>query len=188
MSKSLKVGIVVACVVNALFLASLFVCIGLGYDEPQFSIFITLLMFAFHIDIRILIGGFFTLVCKKAINVNKKCFKVGEREYRFLTKLGVKKWKDKFVAWDRRQFVIGDRENLQSGVASVLRNNISAEIIHHICFFAGFLSIWLGCAISISTWWVYLLTAILASFLCDLPPILIQRYNRYRLQRISSRK
>ncbi len=188
MSKSLKVGIIIASVVNALFLASLFVCVGLGYEEPQFSIFITLLMFAFHTDIRILIGSIFTLFFKKKLNINKKCFKVGEKEYRFLVKLGVKKWKDKFVAWNRKQFVIGRRDNLSHGVERALRNNISAEIIHHICFFAGFLAIWIGCTISISSWWIFLLTAILASFICDLPPIMIQRYNRYRLQRVSTHK
>lgn len=115
----------------------------------------------------------------------KKTYKISKKEFNFLNRLGVKKWKDSFVAWDKKQFVIKDlrnRENLEI----VLRNNISAEIIHWICFIASFFSILFGCLMSLSEWWIYLVTAIVVPLLIDLPPILIQRFNRFRLQKFFS--
>lgn len=183
-NKSILNGIIIACVVNLLFLCSLFVCLAYGFNGVAFSIFITMLMIVYHTDVRIFIGVSLFLGLRKKMNIDNPCFKVGEKEFNRLNKLKVKKWKDKFVAWDRKQFVIRNGDNFQDNISLVLKNNINAEIIHWLCFFIGFFAIWIGCAISIDEWWIYLITSFVASFVCDLPPILIQRYNRFRLQKL----
>ena len=182
-NKTLINGIIIVVVVNLLFLTSLFLCLSLGFGSWQFSIFITLFMFAYHFDMRIIIGLFFTFFVRKKINTNSKIFDVSEKEFNFLQKLGVKKWKDRIITLYKNSFTLeGDKD--KNKIEIVLKNNINAEIIHWVCFFAGFFAIVLGCVLSADEWYIYVITATLASLLADLPSILVQRFNRLRLKRI----
>lgn len=182
-NKTLMYGIILAIIFNLLFFVSLILCLVFSFKTPYFSIFITFLIFAYHIDIRLIFAEFVILVFKRNLNLHSKIFKVSDKDFKFLSKLKVKKWKDKFVAWDKSQFVITDLRD-KSKVEFALRNNITAEIIHWACFFVGLFAILIGCLISPDEWWIYVVTAVLTSFLADFPPILIQRFNRYRLQRL----
>lgn len=184
-NKSFLAGLIITIILNLFFLTGIILCCIFGFTMPYSTILITGFMFAYHCDIRTLIAKIFTFFCKKRVNLSKKTYKISKKEFNFLNRLGVKKWKDSFVAWDKKQFVIKDlrnRENLEI----VLRNNISAEVIHWICFIASFFSILFGCLMSLSEWWIYLVTAIVVPLLIDLPPILIQRFNRFRLQKFFS--
>lgn len=184
-NKSFLAGLIITIILNLFFLTGIILCCIFGFTMPYSTFLITAFMFAYHCDIRILIAEIFTVFFKKRVNLSKKTYKISKKEFNFLNRLGVKKWKDSFVAWDKKQFVIKDlrnRENLEI----VLRNNISAEIIHWICFIASFFSILFGCLMSLSEWWIYLVTAIVVPLLIDLPPILIQRFNRFRLQKFFS--
>lgn len=185
MSKTLKNGIILLIFINLLFIISLALCICTNFKSPYFSIFITVLMFAFHFDFRALSGLIFSAF-KNKINVDNKIYNISEKEYQLLTKLKVKSWKDGFFAIDKKLFIIKtiNKNNLEY----VLKNNINAELIHIFCFFFGFISILIGCLISIEEWYIYLITAIITSFIVDFPPILIQRYNRYRLLKIKNKK
>ncbi len=182
-NKTLFIGIVIAIILNLVFLGCMIAAALTGFGEPLFTIVITLIIFVYHVDVRIVIGFVVTKFFKRKINIESKRYVVDEKEYVFLNKLKVKSWKDRYVALDKRQFLVSTEADLERA----LRNNISAEIIHITCFIAGFFSIAIGCLLAKNEWWIYVLTAFLASFLCDLPPILIQRYNRFRLQRIRKR-
>ncbi len=182
-NKTVIIGIIFTIILNIAFLACITAGVLRGFGEPLFTIFITLVIFVYHVDVRIVIGFVVTKFFKQKLNINSKKYLIGTKEYRFLDKLKVKYWKDKFVALDKSQFLVSSKDDLERA----LRSNISAEIIHIICFVAGFFSIAIGCLLAINEWWIYVLTAFLASFLCDFPPILIQRYNRFRLQRIRKR-
>ncbi len=182
-NKTLINGIIVTTLINLLFLVSLFLCIQYGFSGWRISVFITLLMFVYHTDVRIIIGTLFTFLFKQKININNKIYYVKESEYKFLSKLGVKKWKDKTITIFKNFFVVKDIHN-EDTISYVLKNNICAEVIHWVCFFVGFISILIGCMLSADEWYIYVITAILASFLVDMPSILVQRYNRYRLQKI----
>lgn len=181
-NKTLFVGAIIAIIVNLIFLVCGVLFAVYGYKSPYVALFITSLMFAYHTDVRILIGAIFTLT-KRKINVNKTVFTVKEGEFKFLSKLGVKNWKDKFIAWDKSQFVLKNTRD-KNQIETILKNNICAEVIHLVSFFVGFLAILIGCLISIDELWLYIITAVLTSLFVDLPPILIQRYNRFRLQKI----
>ena len=185
-NKGLKDIVIMAIIFNMIFIICAVLCGIFGFHTPYFALFITALMFAYHIDVRLIIGFSISKFVKPKINVHKKCFAIPENEYRRLEKFGVKNWKDKFLTVFKHQFVIQDIKNKQN-IEYVLRNNISAEIIHWVCFFVGLLAILIGCLLSISEWYIYVITAILASLLADVPPILIQRYNRYRVLKIAKR-
>lgn len=158
-------------------------CCVLGWQGAWFALFVTFLMFAYHFDTRAIIGVMFTKFLRPHINVDDKKWSISDTEYARLNRLHVKKWKDKYITIDRSQFVVGFYKNNQL-IESALKYNINAEIIHWTCFFVGFVSIPIGLAISSSEWYIYVLTAFFASVFCDLLPIIIQRYNRFRLNKI----
>ena len=181
-SKTIKFCIVVF---NLLFFVSLGLCIGFDFSQPYMAIFITMLMFAFHVDIRLVTAGLTRLFAKN-INFNSKIFKISTKEYEFLEKLKVKKWKDNYVTWNKNQFTL----SLKLGEVSinrVLKNNVMAEITHIFCIITSSIAILVGCLLSKDEWWLYVLTTVLSDIFCDILPILIQRYNRYRLQKIQEK-
>ena len=165
-NKTLRNGIILVLVVNLLFLASIILCLNLGFTSWQFSVFITIFMFAYHFDIRIIIGTIFTLFVRNNINVKSKVFAVSEKEYKFLSSLGIKKWKDKIITLYKNFFTMsGKCDNAK--LDYVLKNNINAEIIHWCCFFAGLFAILFGCMLSVSEWYIYVITSVLTSFFAD---------------------
>lgn len=184
LSKELKVAAVFAACLNIAFLCSGVFVLTLGWASPQSAVFITLFMFVYHTDVRVLIGFVFSKFIRPHISVQSGVFVVGKGEYNFLCKLGVKKWKDRFVAWDKTLFVLQkmdtDRMNL------VLQNNINAELTHWVCFFVGLLAIPFGLLLSRDEWLIYVITSAATSLFADLPPICIQRFNRHRLQKITA--
>lgn len=179
-NKTLRNGGILTIIINLLFFASIIPCILYGLELPYSIFFITFAMFAYHTDVRIVIGLFCTALFREKINVNKKVYTIKDKEFAFLNKLKVKKWKDNFIALDRGQFILKDLRD-EEKVKQVLQNNICAEIIHWICFFVGFLAIPLGCLMSVDEWYIYVITSVLTSMFADLPAILIQRFNRYRI-------
>lgn len=181
-TKELKSAIILTICLNiALACSGVAVAIW-GWASPQLAIFITLFMFAYHTDVRIFIGLLFAKKLKYKIHVESKAFVVKKSEYNFLSRMGVKRWKDRFWAWDRSLFVLQKLDNERMAV--VLQNNISAELTHWVCAFVGLLAIPFGLLLSMEEWAIYVITSVLTSLFADFPPICIQRFNRYRLQQI----
>ena len=181
-NKTLYNLIAISCLINILFAVSIILIVVCGYNQPWTAIFITLFMFAYHADIRILIGIVTNNLFKNKINIDKKCYKISTGEFTVLNKLGVKKWKSKFITMFKSQFEVAGFADIEG----VLRNNINAEITHHLCFVFGLLAVLFGWMISAEELWLYVITSVVASLALDLPPILIQRYNRYRLLKIKN--
>ena len=175
-NKTLRNFIILASLVNVVFVVFLVLFLVFEHKQPYLALFITFLMFAYHIDIRILIGTFVSLF-KSRINVEKKSCRISEKEFKRLTKLKVKKWKEKAPTLFKSQFSLKNSQ----GVDVIIQNCINAEIVHWLCFFFGLGAIPLGCLLSLDELWLYILTSLIASLLFDLPFVLIQRYNRYRL-------
>lgn len=181
-TKELKFAIILTIILNVAFVCSGIVVAILGWTSPQLAVFITLFMFVYHTDVRIFIGLSFSKLLKHKIHVESKAFVVKKNEYNFLCRLGVKKWKDRFLAWDKSLFVLQKMDNARMTV--VLQNNINAELTHWACAFVGLFAIPFGLLLSADEWAIYVITSVLASLFADLPPICIQRFNRYRLQQI----
>ena len=178
-NKTLLVCIIITIIVNIAFAAFLSLSFIFEGKQPYFALFVTSFMFLYHIDIRLFIGSI-TSIFKKRINVDGKIFAINRKEYERLEKLGIKKLKRRAITLFENQFVVHGRAN-EDGIETVLRNNINAEIIHWICFFASLFGILFGWLISPEEIWIYVVASLLSSLLGDLPFILIQRYNRYRL-------
>lgn len=153
-------------------------------NQPYIAIFVTICMIASHSNIRIIIGLIVPLFVSRH-NIDAKIHRVSNLEYKFLTKLGVKRYKDKYFAYDRSQFVIANINKESIEVA--LRNNINAELVHILCFLFSTLSILFGYLLSKDELIIYIITFIIAAVFIDIIPITIQRYNRYRLLKINSR-
>lgn len=181
-TKELKSAIILTICLNVAFACSGVAVAVLGWASPQLAIFITLFMFTYHTDVRIFIGLLFAKVLKYKIRVGSRIYIVKKSEYNLLSHLGVKKWKDRFIAWDKSLFVLQKMDNERMSV--VLQNNISAELTHWVCAFVGLLAIPFGLLLSIDEWAIYVTTSVLTSLFADIPPICIQRFNRYRLQQI----
>lgn len=172
-----------SAIINLLFTISLILCCIFGFSGAYIAIFITLLMFAYHIDVRLIIGLLGLTIFRKRVNVESKIFHVSDSDCKFLNVMKVKDWKDRYFAMERSQFVITNFRD-KDVLKRVLSYNITAEVTHWLCLFFGAFAILIGCFISIDEWWIYLITTILAGLFCDVLPIMIQRFNRYRLQKV----
>ena len=169
--------------INLLFLISLILYVIYGKDGPYFAIFISFLLAAYHVDARFIFGFLGIQVIRDKIKIKSRAYKVSKREYKFLSTFKMKKWKEKYFAMDKSQFVLKDIRD-KNAVELVLKNNINAELTHWLCIIAGAFSILIGCLISLDEWWIYIVTAFVVTIVVDALPIMIQRYNRYRLQSI----
>ncbi len=171
--------IIFVALLNIAFIVSVILVTIFGYTQPYIAIFVTLFMFTYHIDVRIIVG-FVGEAFRNNVKVDKKIYRVSKREYNFLCKLNVKKWKDRYITMFKDRFVLNSNYKLEQ-IETVLKNNISAETTHWFGCILAFTAIPLGWLISPDELIIYIVTSVLASVL-DIIPIVIQRYNRYRLQ------
>ena len=181
-NKSPLILSIITVLINVLYILFLVLFVVFNYVQPYKALFITFLMCVFHADFRIMLSTIVRLF-KNKINIDKKLYSINEKEFKRLEKIKIKKRKDKFPVLFKYEFEINDLSNYES-IKEVVQNNINAEISHWLCFFLCLFGIGLGLMFSLDEWWIYLLTSLICSFVIDLPPILIQRYNRYRLQKI----
>ena len=153
-----------------------------GWAEPQYTLMIVFINFAYHFTYRVLIGYLVSWSSRK-INVESKIFRISEKEKKLLEKTGIKKWKDVAPAWNRSGFVLSLADIKSTDkLKTALRGNISAEIIHQINFYLSFCTCFLAFVPALqSNWYVFLITSAVAAILADMPFIWIQRYNRFRL-------
>ena len=158
------------------------------WAEPQFTLMIVFINFAYHFTYRVIVG-FAVRIFNSKINVESNVFRPKSWEKKFLEMTGIKKWKDILPAWNRKSFVLSlaDVKNADR-LKEVLRENISAEIIHHINFFLSFGTCLLALVpVLYSNWYVFFITSLVAALFADFPFILIQRYNRFRLYSLYDR-
>ncbi len=184
-NKTLLQVIIISAIINVSFIVSAILFAIYDCTQPYVAIFITLFMFAYHADIRLLVGLIISIF-KKWINVDRDCFVISLKEYKRLDKLKIKKWKEHVLTLYKNQFVMQGNMSKER-VETILKNNINAEITHWVCFFVSFLAILFGYLLSPEEIWIYIATSIVCSLLLDLPFILIQRYNRYRLLKIKNK-
>ena len=184
-NKTLLSFIIFSIVINILFIVS--AVLKLVYNgQPYTAIFITLFMFVYHIDIRVIIG-FIVSLFKSKINIKSKAFIISKKEFTLLEKMGVKKLNKHIITMYKNQFILSNSCDSHC-IEIILKNNINAEIVHRLCFILGLFAILFGYFLSNDEILIYILTSILASVLFDLPSILLERYNRHRLQKIFNRK
>lgn len=108
-------------------------------------------------------------------------FSVSKKERKFLDKLKVKAWKDKIPEMGR--FLCNfDKTKVKDNptsdyVLTFLHETTMAEAMHFMSIFAGFLLL----LIPIPNVQISILFVVLVNALLQIPPVLVQRYNRPKL-------
>lgn len=119
------------------------------------------------------------LVPEKKINPFHKIFIPSDREREFYKKIGVRKWKDaipetgKYLCNFAKDKV--DDPNNNEYLIKFLRETCYAGVMHIISVFAGFFILFLPYRLTIA------LPIACVNALLQLPPFLVQRFNRPRL-------
>ncbi len=110
-----------------------------------------------------------------------KIFHVSKFERKFLEKIGTKKWKDKVPEMgqvcDFKKNKLGAIE--ENYITKFLTETCYAEVIH---IFMALIGVGVLLVIPLSEFFNISLWLILINFVLNVPPILIQRYNRPKLE------
>ena len=118
---------------------------------------------------------------KKWLSPFNPIFVISKKERKFLDKLKVKAWKDKIPEMGR--FLCNfDKTKVQENptsdyILTFLHETTMAEAMHFMSIFAGFLLL----LIPIPNAQISILFVVLVNALLQIPPVLVQRYNRPKL-------
>lgn len=146
------------------------------YNYVLLFLAVTLLTMFSHFTIRISCANF---VCQKVIK------KYDYKSWYFCSKkiekplyklLLVKKWKNKLPTWTVEDFDLRKNEP-----KAILTNMCKAEMYHLVCVILSFLPILF--AIPFGKFYVFLITSVFGAAY-DLLFVIIQRYNRPRLEKL----
>lgn len=137
--------------------------------------------------INIVCACCFQWIMVKRVNPFNKRYKVHKWEEKFYLKLGVRKWKDKipelgklFAGFDKSQ--VGDLKDNEH-VKHFLVETITAEYIHKFSAIFGLLAV-VAC---LKTWYIVGVPLLLANFVINSMPVIVQRYNRPKLMMLYAR-
>jgi hypothetical protein len=126
----------------------------------------------------------------RTFNNKKGFFIVSEKEIRFYKKIYLQKWKDKLLQYNNG-FNKRTLYNKISKEYLELFINITcqAEIVHYIIIPLGYFSIFFSLFTNNPKYWLFIFI-IIATFIgiCNIAFSLIQRYNRFRLNKLLLKK
>lgn len=143
------------------------------------SVTVTCGTLAYHLCMRLLVGGVYQLAFHNRVDYTRAWFRVGRREQRLYRALRVKGWKKYLPTYDPAAF--DPKRHSWEEIAQAMAQ---AELVHQTIALFSFLPLlaipWLGAP------WVFVLTS-LASALLDLSFAVLQRFNRPRVLRLIGR-
>lgn len=159
-------------------------CFSLIYVKSHhavcFSLAITCGTFTYHTAMRFAVGW---VVGRHRVPVNPqgRWFRPHSWEPGLYARLGVKRWKHRVPSY-KPYDMHGD---LQAVVMQMCRNELAHEVMAALSFVP--LLFCLFCDDPVANLPVFLITSVLAA-VADLIPVILQRYNRPRLQRLLRRR
>ena len=157
----------------------------------MYTILISLLNTAFWLVLHFGTGLFFSYLPKKIqlklYDYTRSYYKVSDKEKQILSVLKVSRWKDALpqfnMLFDKSTIGNISAEHIQA----FIRETCKAEIVHLSIAVLGFLSLLFPVTLNDMEYFpLYLCIAVFIA-LCQLPFVLIQRYNRPRLLRLLKR-
>jgi hypothetical protein len=123
----------------------------------------------------------------RVFNNKKRFFIVSEKEISFYKKIRLPKWKDKLPQYNNKGFSKRNLPNKISKEYLELFINVTcqAEMVHYIIIFLGYFSVFFSLLTHNPKYWFFLFLLI-ATFIgiCNIVFSLIQRYNRFRLEKL----
>lgn len=138
---------------------------------------ITCGMLAYHMGIRFLSPVLLIAAFHRSYDPNGRWFRQRVWEPRLYRLLRVKNWKRYVIAYNPGEFSL----SLHTP-AEIVSNMCHAEAVHTLIVFLSFTSLLF--AIPFGTFSAFLITAICAAAV-DLSLVIVQRYNRPRMQRLA---
>ena len=172
------------CGVCIALLAVCTACFSLIYVKSHHAVSFTLAntcgTFTYHADMRLAMGR---VVGRHLVPVNPqgRWFRPHPWEPGLYAHLGVKRWKHRVPSY-KPYDMHGD---LQAVVVQMCRNELAHEVMATLSFVP--LLFCLFCDDPVANLPVFLITSVLAA-VADLIPVILQRYNRPRLQRLLRRR
>ena len=177
-----------ACIVDiGIIIAAIYGSLS-GFSYPVMVVLTTLAFIGFHGSYRMVVAKIVSYFRPK-FNLDNKIYRVDEDEIPFYDFFKVKLWKDVVPAWNKTNFMLSikDIKDIDK-VSKVLRFNLSAEITHHVNFYLSlFGTLFCLCKGMQPWWWSFGIVSLLLGVFGDLPFIMIQRYNRFRVYPIYKR-
>lgn len=132
----------------------------------------------------IMVDAIVAIVCRmlphKWLSPFNTIYKTSKLERKFLEKLKIRKWKDKIPEMGKYLCNFDKtsvKENSSVYIYKFLKETTMAEVMHIVSAFAGFILI----LIPVPHVWTIVLPVVLVNFILQIPPVLIQRYNRPKL-------
>lgn len=154
-------------------------CAGL-YRYSSFSVFLSLAITfgttAYHFCVRLLIGTLIPAMMQNGTDDTKNWYQVRGWEQKLYDRLHVKAWKNKMPTYNPELFDIS-KHSWEEIVQAMCQSELVHETNVVFSFVPLVFTVWFG------NFAVFLLTS-LVSAAFDLMFVMIQRYNRPRIQRI----
>ena len=179
---TLAVGYIIVFLVNMLL--SIF---NVSDFSILFSFYYPLLIILTFFALDLLSAILFRLVPKKSININSKLFKTFKFERKFYEALGVRWFKDKIpeLGGALKGFSKSEiKTDEQNYIEEFIKETILGELTHWFCIIFG-IAIFFIFTKSILT---FALPLFLLNTYFNILPVIVQRYNRPKLQNIYNRK
>lgn len=174
-AKLIKLFALLGCLLCALFVL-------LNYCFPCdlfLSLAITSGTIAYHFGMRLAIGWLVTFIFRREFNPNSFWFRPKSFERNLYRILRVRRWKGKMPTYSPAEFSFE-----HNTPEEIIKNSCSAEVVHEWIMCASFLP--LLASLIWGEFPVFLITSIFAAGL-DCCFVIMQRYNRPRLQQYLSR-
>lgn len=172
--------ICVAVIILVLFTV-LFGLLSSRYQQPWTALYVIFLTTAYHFIMRLIVGEVAEKLCSEyKFKTDSFGFRIRTREAKIYKTIRVKAWKKYAITAKPEKFDL--RSNSLEGV---LHSMMQAELAHRIIMLLSFVPLLL--IIPFGAPLVFLGTSIVAC-LIDMKYVIIQRYNRIRVQRIICKK
>lgn len=153
------------------------------YKFKKESVFLTFTVlsavFAYHFITKIFVGKIFNNIYQNNVNENLKIFKERKFEKPLYKFLKVRKWKDKMPSENINDFNLEEHT-----IIEVIKATCQAELVHDLNLIFALLPLIL---IIFTNFGAIIIPTSIISFLGDTPFIIIQRYNRPRLIKLSKK-
>ena len=134
----------------------------------------------YHFVMRLFVGWLVPLIVRERLNPEGSWFQSRSFEKKLYQRLRVRRWKGKMPTYDPREFSFTD-----NSPERIIRNSCSAELVHEVIALLSFAPMLVIPVFGEAA--VFIITSILAA-LTDCVFVIMQRYNRPRLQQYLKRQ
>lgn len=165
------------CLMMSFFTTILYRCYN---SEICITLALTFGTVTYHLGMRLLVGLLYNIGMKNRANYTKKWYQIHSWESRLYQFLRVKKWKDKMPTY--KPDVFSNKKHTWDEIAQAM---CQSELVHETNVVLSFVP--LVASVRFGVFSVFLITSI-CSAVFDLMFVIMQRYNRSRIVKMSLRE